>query len=46
MSDEVLHIVDPLVLPLDEPVQRFATGARLYMQMAVRYPLWGSCWRL
>ena len=42
MSDEVLHIVDPLVLPLDEPVQRFATGTRLYMQMAVRYPLWGS----
>ena len=42
MSDEVLQIVDPLVLPLDEPVQRFATGTRLYMQMAVRYPLWGS----
>ena len=42
MSDEVLHIVDPIVLGLDDPVQRFATGTRLYMQMALRYPLWGS----
>src|SRR5438132_848436 len=42
MSDEVLQIVDPLVLQLEDPVQRFATGTRLYMQMALRYPLWGS----
>jgi AcrR family transcriptional regulator len=42
MSDEVLLVVDPIVLQLDDPVQRFATGTRLYMQMAVRYPLWGS----
>ncbi len=42
MSDEVLQIVDPLVLRLEDPVQRFATGTRLYMQMALRYPLWGS----
>jgi AcrR family transcriptional regulator len=41
MSDEVLQVVDPLVLALDDPMQRFATGTRLYMQMAVRYPLWG-----
>ncbi|MFT3720687.1 TetR/AcrR family transcriptional regulator [Pseudorhodoferax sp.] len=41
MSDEVLQIVDPLVLHLDDPVERFATGTRLYMQMALRYPLWG-----
>ncbi|HVR48389.1 MAG TPA: TetR/AcrR family transcriptional regulator [Pseudorhodoferax sp.] len=42
MSDEVLQIVDPLVLHLDDPVERFAAGTRLYMQMAMRYPLWGS----
>lgn len=42
MSDEVLQIVDPLVLTLDDPMHRFATGTRLYMQMALRYPLWGS----
>jgi hypothetical protein len=42
MSDEVLQIVDPLVLHHDDPVARFATGTRLYMRMAVRYPLWGA----
>ena len=42
MSDEVLQIVDPIVLRLDDPVRRFSAGTRLYMQMALRYPLWGS----
>jgi AcrR family transcriptional regulator len=42
MSDEVLQIVDPLVLRHDDPIERFAAGTRLYMQMALRYPLWGS----
>lgn len=42
MSNEVLRIVDPLVLHFDDPIQRFAAGSRLYMQMALRYPLWGS----
>ena len=42
MSDEVLQVVDPLVLRHDDPIERFSTGARLYMQMAVRYPLWGT----
>jgi AcrR family transcriptional regulator len=42
MSDEVLQIVDPLVLQHDDPIERFAVGTRLYMQMALRYPLWGS----
>lgn len=41
MSDEVLQVVDPLVLQIDDPLERFATGTRLYMQMALRYPLWG-----
>ena len=41
MSDEVLGMVDPLVLQLDDPVERFAMGTRLYMGMALRYPQWG-----
>ena len=46
MSDEVLSVVDPLVLHCTSPVERFATGTRLYMQMAYRYPLWGEFLRL
>ena len=42
MSNEVLHVVDPLVLKLDNPVERFSMGTRLYMHMALRYPLWGT----
>jgi AcrR family transcriptional regulator len=42
MSDEVLHVVDPIVLQYDNPVERFCVGTRLYMQMALRYPLWGA----
>lgn len=41
MSDEVLQLVDPVVLASADPVHRFATGTRLYMSMALRYPLWG-----
>ena len=42
MSDEALGVVDPLVLNCKNPVERFATGTRLYMQIAYRYPLWGQ----
>lgn len=42
MSDEVLAVVDPVVLSFEDPVERFSAGTRLYMQMALRYPLWGS----
>ncbi len=42
MSDEVLQTIDPIVLSIPEPMHRFTTGARLYMQMALRYPLWGT----
>lgn len=42
MSNEVLATVDPIVLTCATPVERFSTGTRLYMQMATRYPLWGS----
>ncbi|MFM2405981.1 MAG: hypothetical protein RL223_3861 [Pseudomonadota bacterium] len=42
MSDEVLRIVDPIALAHTDPVVRFTTGTRLYMQMALRYPVWGG----
>jgi len=42
MSDEVLRIVDPIVLTQSDPVERFCTGTRLYMHMALRYPVWGG----
>jgi len=42
MSDEVLQVVDPIVLKLDDPVARVAAGTRMYMQTALRYPLWGG----
>ena len=42
MSDEVLQVVDPLVLTYKNPVERFSVGTRLYMAMAMRYPLWGA----
>ena len=42
MSDEILATVDPIVLAHKNPVERFCTGTRLYMQMATRYPMWGA----
>lgn len=42
MSDEVLATIDPIVLSCKNPVERFSAGTRLYMQMAMRYPLWGA----
>lgn len=41
-SDEVLGVIDPLVLEIDDPALRVITGSRLYMGMACRYPLWGA----
>jgi AcrR family transcriptional regulator len=41
-SDEVLGVIDPLVLKVDDPAQRVVVGSRLYMGMAARYPLWGA----
>lgn len=41
-SDEVLGVIDPMVREIPDPAQRVVVGSRLYMQMAVRYPLWGA----
>ncbi len=42
MSDEVLQVVDPIVQRLEDPAERICTGSRLYMGMALRYPIWGA----
>ncbi len=41
MSDEVLSIIDPEVMKFDDPAVRICVGARLYVHMATRYPMWG-----
>ena len=41
-SDEVLSVIDPLVLEVEDPAQRVVVGSRLYMGMATHYPLWGA----
>lgn len=41
MSDEVMTVVDPVVLTFDHPVRRFSAGTRMYMRVALRYPIWG-----
>lgn len=42
MSDEVLGTVDPIVRKYDDPAVRIAVGTRLYVRMALRYPIWGE----
>jgi AcrR family transcriptional regulator len=42
MSDEVLQTVDPIVRSFDDPAVRLSVGPRLYVQMALRYPIWGE----
>ncbi|RZT39206.1 TetR/AcrR family transcriptional regulator [Cupriavidus agavae] len=42
VSDEVLAVIDPVVRRFDDPAMRMAVGCRLYMHMAIRYPLWGA----
>jgi AcrR family transcriptional regulator len=41
-SDEVLGVIDPLILSVEDPAQRVVVGLRLYMGIAARYPLWGT----
>jgi AcrR family transcriptional regulator len=42
MSDEVLGVVDPQVQHFDDPAIRVSIGTRLYVRMALRYPIWGQ----
>lgn len=42
MSDEVLGVIDPEVLKFDDPATRICMGTRLYIHMALRYPIWGE----
>ena len=42
ISDEILGVIDPMIVTIDDPALRVAIGARLYMRMGLRYPLWGT----
>ena len=42
MSDEMIATIDPIVLTIKNPVDRFSAGTRLYMHLAVLYPIWGA----
>ena len=41
-SDEVLRVIDPIAQQQADPAQRVIVGSRLYIAIAVRYPLWGA----
>ncbi|WP_016832652.1 TetR/AcrR family transcriptional regulator, partial [Herbaspirillum lusitanum] len=42
LSDEVLDVVDPIVLQFDDPAMRICAGTKLYVDIATRYPTWGT----
>jgi len=42
LSEEVLGMVDPQVLKVDDPARRICIGTRLYVHFAMRYPVWGA----
>ncbi len=39
VSDEIIHLVDPLVLLQEDPAVRVSTGIRLAIDIAARHPL-------
>ncbi|MES2742026.1 MAG: hypothetical protein V4754_13885 [Pseudomonadota bacterium] len=40
LSDEVLSVLDQEVLRFDDPAVRICVGTRLYVLIAIRYPVW------
>lgn len=42
LSDVVLAEIDKVVLPIQDPLQRLATGCLLYMHLGVDIPSWGA----
>lgn len=42
LSDEVMAGIDACVQPIEEPIERIATGCLLYMHIAVTHPAWGT----
>lgn len=42
MSDEFVVAVNDYILTCKSPLERLAAGTRLYMQMTLRFPIWGT----
>lgn len=42
LNEEVLGMVHPQVLKYDDPARRICMGTRLYVHVAMRYPVWGA----
>lgn len=42
MSDEFVAAINEYILTCNSPLERLAAGTRLYMQMTLRFPIWGS----
>ncbi len=42
LSDAILAAIDEVVLKIDDPLQRLATGCLLYMHIGVDLPNWGA----
>lgn len=42
LSDAILINIDKVVLTIDDPLQRLATGCLLYMHIGVDVPSWGA----
>lgn len=42
MSDEFVAVVNDYILTCNDPLERLAAGTRLFMQMALRFPIWGT----
>jgi len=42
MSDEFVAAINGYILTCRSPLERLSAGTRLYMQMAIRFPIWGK----
>lgn len=42
LSDAILGEIDKVVLRIDDPIRRLATGCLLYMHIGVDVPIWGA----
>ncbi|MGC3986403.1 MAG: TetR/AcrR family transcriptional regulator [Pseudorhodoferax sp.] len=42
LSDAILHNIDKVVVTIDDPLQRLATGCLLYLHIGVDFPSWGA----
>lgn len=42
LSDTIMNSIDKVVLEIDDPLQRLATGCLLYLHIGVDFPSWGA----